>query len=79
VVKAPPVNAANTRTKALGAGPACRNCGVVESVALPSRQGAFQMRIRMDDGTLRTVEQRDAVAAGSRVLVEGGSVRAMPG
>ena len=80
VVKAPPVNAAgNARSKALGAGPACRNCGVVESVALASQHGAFQIRIRMDDGTLRTVEQRGAVAAGSRVLLEGGAVRVMPG
>jgi hypothetical protein len=89
VVKAPPVNASQQeqrqteaskmRSKALGAGPACRNCGVVESVALASQQGAFQMRIRMDDGTLRTVEQRGALAAGSRVLLEGGSVRVMPG
>ena len=80
VVKAPPVNAAaNTRSKALGAGPACRNCGVVESVTLANQHGPFQMRIRMDDGTLRTVEQRGAVAAGSRVLLEGDSVRVMPG
>jgi len=92
VTNAPPVNAspgsagsqrradaANTRSKTLGAGSACRNCGVVESVALASPQGAYQMRIRMDDGTLRTVEQRGAVAAGSRVLLEGGSVRVMPG
>jgi hypothetical protein len=33
------------------------------------------MRIRMDDGSLRTVEQRGALAAGTRVVVEGGSVR----
>jgi len=88
VVNAPPVNAAgpqrqagaaNTRSKALGAGPACSKCGVVESVALASQPGAFQMRIRMDDGTLRTVEQRGAVAAGSRVLLEGNAVRVMPG
>ena len=62
---------------ALGAGPACASCGVVESVAMVNQSGTFQMRIRMDDGTLRTVEQRGAVAAGSRVLVEGGSVRIM--
>src|SRR6185369_8032612 len=36
VVKAPPTDAAIRRSKALGAGPACRNCGVVESVALAS-------------------------------------------
>jgi hypothetical protein len=71
--------AAKTRAKALGAGPGCRNCGVVESVALANQQGAYQMRIRMDDGTLRTVEQRGAVAAGSRVLLERGAVRVMPG
>ena len=64
---------------ALGAGPACDSCGVVESVAMVNQSGTFQMRIRMDDGTLRTVEQRGAVAAGSRVLVEGGSVRIMTG
>jgi hypothetical protein len=89
LVKAPTVDAspgpqrhaeaANTHSKALGAGPACRNCGVVESVALASQQGAYQMRIRMDDGTLRTVEQRRAVATGSRVLLERGAVRVMPG
>jgi hypothetical protein len=91
VVEAPPVNAspgsagpkrqtdAAKRSKALGAGAACRNCGVVESVALASQQGAYQMRIRMDDGTLRTVEQRRAVATGSRVLLERGAVRVMPG
>jgi hypothetical protein len=46
---------------------------------MANQHGAFQMRIRMDDGTLRTVEQRGAVAAGSRVLLEGRSVRVMPG
>jgi hypothetical protein len=92
VVKAPPVKPspgtagqpqrrtaeAPMSSNTLGAGPACANCGVVESVAPVSQQGAFQMRIRMDDGTLRTVEQRGAVAAGSRVLLEGGSLRVMP-
>lgn len=92
VVKAPPLKAApapagqsqrqtgaaNMASKALGAGPGCRNCGVVESVAVVNQNGTFQMRIRMDDGTVRTVEQRGAVAAGSRVLLEGGSVRVMP-
>ncbi|HXD41774.1 MAG TPA: hypothetical protein VN649_14510 [Ramlibacter sp.] len=92
VVKAPPVEAApgstgpqrhagaaNSRSKTLGAGPSCRNCGVVESVAPTRQYGAVQMRIRMDDGTLRTVEQRGAIAAGSRVLLDRGSVRVMPG
>ncbi|HEX9721148.1 MAG TPA: hypothetical protein VGA59_15630, partial [Ramlibacter sp.] len=52
-------------------------CGVVESVALPNQQGAFQVRIRMDDGSLRTVEQSGPVAAGARVLLEGTSVRVL--
>jgi hypothetical protein len=72
-----PTAAAPMSSNALGAGPACGNCGIVESVAPASQQGAFQMRIRMDDGTLRTIEQRGAVAAGSRVVLEGGSVRVM--
>jgi hypothetical protein len=87
VVQAPPLKAEKPGTQAghqapafasklLGAGPACANCGVVESVAV-DQHGGFQMRIRMDDGTLRTVEQRGAVAAGSRVVLEGESVRIM--
>jgi hypothetical protein len=65
-------------SNAMGAGPSCSTCGVVESVAANGR-GAFQMRIRMDDGSMRTVEQRGAMAAGSRVVLEGSSVRAAPG
>jgi hypothetical protein len=65
------------RANELGAGPACGNCGVVESVAA-NRRGGYRLRVRMDDGTVRTVEQRDALAAGSRVLLEGDSVRVMP-
>jgi hypothetical protein len=92
VLQAPPLNssqkpagqaprtdgAATMGSNALGAGSACGNCGVVESVAAANKRGAFQMRIRMDDGSVRTVEQRGAVATGSRVLLEGGSVRVMP-
>ncbi len=67
-----------------GAGPACRDCGVIESVValVPRAQDdavAYRMRIRMDDGSLRTVEQRSALATGSRVIVAGGSVRAVSG
>jgi hypothetical protein len=86
VVQAPPLKASSKPggqqpdpmigSSGLGAGPACANCGVVESVAV-DQHGGFQMRIRMDDGTLRTVEQRGAVAAGSRVVLEGESVRIM--
>ena len=35
------------------------------------------MHIRMDDGSTRTLQQRGALAAGSRVLVEGDSVRVL--
>lgn len=61
---------------------ACAECGVVETAvpldAAPAETGAsWQMRIRMDDGTMRTVQQRGALAAGSRVIVAGGSVRVL--
>ncbi len=72
VVRAPPLNR-------MGAAPACRACGVVESVAAVKGAKGFQMRIRMDDGSLRTVEQRGAMAAGTRVVVEGGAVKLIPG
>lgn len=35
----------------------------------------YQMRVRMSDGSMRTIEQPSAVAAGSRVVVEGDSMR----
>jgi outer membrane lipoprotein SlyB len=35
----------------------------------------YQMRVRMNDGSVRTIEQSSAVAAGSRVVVEGNSMR----
>ncbi len=62
---------------------ACADCGVVEAVLpvsppAPRHAAAYQMRIRMDDGSLRTVEQRGALAAGSRVLVAGGAVHLLP-
>jgi hypothetical protein len=63
---------------AMGAAPACERCGVVESVAAATPGQSFQMRIRMDDGSMRTLEQRGALAAGTRVVVDGGSVRLMP-
>jgi hypothetical protein len=74
VVQAPPLDP----TATMGGAPACQNCGVVESVAAaPNKR--FQMRIRMQDGSLRTMEQRGALPAGSRVTVEGEQVRLMPG
>lgn len=39
---------------------------------------AYQMRVRMNDGTVRTIEQRTAVAAGSHVTVEGRPLRVVP-
>ncbi|UUZ68955.1 glycine zipper 2TM domain-containing protein [Polaromonas sp. P2-4] len=35
----------------------------------------YQMRVRMNDGSVRTIEQANAVATGSRVVVEGNTVR----
>jgi len=35
----------------------------------------YQMRVRMHDGSVRTIEQAHAVAAGSQVVVEGNTVR----
>lgn len=62
---------------------ACANCGVVLAVVpldrAPQAGGArFRLRIRMDDGSLRTVQQPGALAAGSRVLVAGGSAHVLP-
>lgn len=38
----------------------------------------YQMRVRMNDGSVRTIEQPGAVAVGSRVVVEGNSMRLAP-
>jgi hypothetical protein len=77
-VQAPPLAARGDRFVAT-----CAECGVVEAVVPLGRAAAeagpaWQMRIRMDDGTMRTVEQRGALAAGSRVVLAGGSVRVLP-
>jgi hypothetical protein len=70
-------------SNAMGATAACRNCGVVQMVVAVHEYGqpkpsSYQMHIRMDDGSIRTVEQRGALAAGSRVMVEGKAVRPLP-
>jgi hypothetical protein len=70
----------NAPTQAMGSGALCKECGVVQTVVAVFDEGGkeprgYQMHIRMDDGTLRTVEQRGALAAGSRVVVDGKSVR----
>jgi hypothetical protein len=78
VVVAPPLKRPDTSV--LGAQAACDQCGVVEMVVAvydhgkPAPRG-YQMHVRMDDGSVRTVEQRGAFAAGSRVVVEGKSLR----
>ena len=77
VVKAPPLH---PPTQAMGGAAACKSCGVVEMVVAVQDAGhkrtrGYQMHIRMDDGTERTIEQRGALAAGSRVVVEGSSVK----
>ena len=79
--KAPPQDGQDrTVSNAMGGMAACHNCGVVQMVVAVHGYGqpkpsGYQMHIRMDDGSTRTVEQRGALAAGSRVLVEGTSVR----
>lgn len=82
VAQGPPANPESSTSARADAGPACRNCGVVQMVvavhgyAQPQPSG-FQMHIRMDDGSVRTIEQRGALAAGSRVIVERDSVRVL--
>jgi hypothetical protein len=81
--KARPQNSeSRTASGAMGSGAACRNCGVVQMVVAvhdygQAKPSGYQMHIRMDDGSTRTVEQRGALAAGSRVVVEGKSVRVL--
>lgn len=73
---------ARTAANAMGSAPVCPNCGVVQMVVAvygygQPRPDGYQMHIRMDDGGTRTVQQRGALAAGSRVVVEGDAVRAL--
>ena len=84
VVRAPPITAPNT---AVAGGPPaaapvakadCPSCGVVESVAVTRNHAAFQVLVRMSDGTLRTLEQATPVVAGSRVIVQGGIAKPAP-
>ena len=80
VVKAPPLKGPDTR--AMGGASACKECGVVQMVVAvrgseKDEPHSYQMHIRMDDGSVRTIEQRGALAAGSRVVVDGGAVKPM--
>lgn len=72
-------DAPGAATMRLGAGPACGNCGVIESVVMRAQHGGYRVRIRMDDGSERTVERRDALLAGSRVVLQGQAIRVLPG
>ena len=81
VVTAPPLRPA---AQAMGAAAACTACGVVENVVAVHGRAhgkvevvGFVMSIRMDDGSVRTVEHRGALPAGSRVVVNGDTVSAM--
>lgn len=78
VVKAPPITAPDTSVA--GGPPAadCPQCGVVEAVAVTKNHGAFQVRVRMSDGSTRTFEQTTPVVAGSRVVVQGGVAKPAP-
>jgi hypothetical protein len=81
VVRAPPITVPNT---AVAGGPParaadCPTCGVVEAVSVQQDHATFQLRVRMSDGSLRTLEQNTPVVAGSRVVVEGGVARPAPG
>ena len=35
----------------------------------------YEMRIRMNDGSYRTIEQSNAISSGTQVYVEGNSIR----
>lgn len=51
---------------------------VGEPAALPSRSGrgtVYRVRVRMDDGSLRTLTQRNAPVIGARVVVAGRTLR----
>ncbi|MBT9476210.1 glycine zipper 2TM domain-containing protein [Polaromonas sp.] len=39
---------------------------------------SYQMRVRMNNGSMRTIEQASAVQSGSRVVVEGNTLRLAP-
>jgi membrane protein implicated in regulation of membrane protease activity len=61
--------------------PACAECGIVETVvplaAEVLRSAAHRIRVRMDDGSWRMMEQRDALPAGSRVMPAPGQKRVL--
>jgi hypothetical protein len=91
IVTAPPLrpvgqsgpNPSATDTHAMGASSACPHCGVVQTVVAVHDEGRTQasgylMNIRMDDGSIRTVQHRGAFAAGSRVAVEGTKLSPAP-
>lgn len=71
VVQAPRM--AVPSTAILGGPPApratCAQCGIVEAIRAVDNHAAFELAIRMSDGSLRTVKQAVPVLAGSEVTV----------
>jgi outer membrane lipoprotein SlyB len=58
---------------------ACADCGVVESIHADVKKSvAYQVRVRMNDGTLRTIQENapPAFAVGQKVRVTGQGVYA---
>jgi hypothetical protein len=51
----------------------CRDCGVVESLRAVDESANFEIRVRMNDGTYRTLYERarPALAVGQKVRVTG--------
>ena len=79
--------AAETRPGVQGAHAAsagvCRSCGTVERVqavqaGAASLRAGFQVRVRMDDGSVRSFTTPTAPTPGAEVRVEGESYRVLP-
>lgn len=87
VVQAPPLAPPATApvrgaATAQGAGAACADCGTVVRVAALRERGratakSFQMQVRMDAGGEQVIEQRGAMAPGSRVRLRDGQLVAL--
>jgi hypothetical protein len=77
VVRAPPLEQAPATT-VLGGASACRQCGTVEAVAAQDNSTRFELRVRMDDGTVQTLQQAVPATAGARVVVRNGVARPAP-
>jgi hypothetical protein len=62
--------------RAVDAASACRDCGVVESVRAVEKSRRYEIRVRMGDGTFRTLYEasRPALTVGQKVRVTGQGV-----